>query len=88
MGHNEYLMGQLPKTNLANKETLDINYIFRNTDKRISDDCSDCWIRDLCAECPASILIQNKEKINESCSIKRIKREKIIRDFIRNGDIY
>ncbi len=49
--------------------------------------CSSCWIKDLCAECPASILVYRKDNILKSCERKRVKIEYLIRDLIKNGEV-
>lgn len=88
MGYNEYTIGDLNKDNIFNSNYDQLEDLFNNLKNNYISYCSNCWIRDMCSECPASLLIYNKEKLLKQCDKKRSNRESIIRELIRNGDIH
>lgn len=88
MGHNEYIIGDLNKEIIFNKNYNNLLEYFNYLKDYHIKKCSNCWIKDICSECPASLLIYNKDNLLKQCNIRRKQKEHIIRDLIKKGEIY
>lgn len=88
MGYNEYIIGDLNKEIIFNKNYDNLSEYFNYLKDYHIKECSNCWIKDICSECPASLLIYNKDNLLKQCNIRRKQKEHIIRDLIKKGEIY
>ncbi|MDD7306273.1 MAG: radical SAM protein [Peptoniphilaceae bacterium] len=88
MGYSKYIIGDLNKSNIFYSNYDQLADFFDNLKTYYISECSKCWIKDMCSECPASLLIYNKDNKLEHCEEKRRIRAYIIRDLIRIGEIY
>lgn len=87
IGESKYIMGNMSSDDIFDSGTDYVRNKFDNLKESIGAQCSSCWIKDLCAECPASILVYRKDNILKTCENKRIKIEYLIRDLIKKGEV-
>lgn len=87
IGESKYIMGNMSSEDIFDSGTEYVRNKFDNLKESIGAQCSSCWIKDLCAECPASILVYRKGNILKSCENKRINIEYLIRDLIKKGEV-
>lgn len=88
MGYNEYVIGDLNKEIIFNRNYDNLSDFFNYLKDCHIKECSNCWIKDICSECPASLLIYNKDNLLKKCKIRGKQKEHIIRDLIKSGEIY
>lgn len=88
MGYNEYVIGDLNKEIVFDKNYDKFSEYFNYLKDYHIKECSNCWIKDICSECPASLLIYNKDNLLKQCNNRRKQKESIITSLIRNGDIF
>lgn len=87
IGESKYTMGNMSSDDIFDCGTDYVRNKFGNLKESIGAQCSSCWIKDMCAECPASILVYRKDNILKTCERKRIKIEYLIRDLIRKKEV-
>lgn len=60
----------------------DIMIFNKHLYKKKNSSCNNCWLRNICNQCPATIVLYNKNKSNSLCSYrKRVYKEELLKIF-------